>query len=216
MVGLFNGIGVALGRELQKVAVERSPSRIPLIFAADVIHGCRTIFPIPLGESASFDPTLAKRTARAAALESSALGIHWTFAPMVDVARDQRWGRVAEGAGEDPWLGEQLARSRVQGFQGTDLRDPTHVLACPKHFAAYGAVQGGMEYNTADIPETTLRQVHLPPFKAAFSAGALSTMASLQRCRRRAFHGQSPPAHRNPARRVGLHRLGRLRLHIRQ
>ena len=178
MVGLFNGVGVALGRELQRVAVEQSRTGIPLIFAADVIHGCRTIFPIPLGESASFDPALAERTARAAALEASALGVHWTFAPMVDVARDERWGRVAEGAGEDPWLGEQFARSRVLGFQGTDLRDPTRVLACPKHFAAYAAVQGGMEYNTADIPETTLRQVHLPPFKAAFDAGALTTMSS--------------------------------------
>lgn len=177
-VGLFNGIGVAAGRELQQVAIEQSPSGIPLIFAADIIHGCRTIFPIPLGEAASFDPGLAERTARAAALEASALGIHWTFAPMVDVARDQRWGRVAEGAGEDPWLGGQFGRARVRGFQGGDLRDPTHVLACPKHFAAYGAVQGGMEYNTADIPETTLRQVHLPPFKAAFDAGALSTMSS--------------------------------------
>jgi beta-glucosidase len=178
MVGLFNGVGAALGRELQKVAVEQSRTGIPLIFAADVIHGCRTIFPIPLAESASFDPALAERTARAAALEASALGVHWTFAPMVDIARDERWGRVAESAGEDPWLGEQFARSRVHGFQGTDLRDPTRVLACPKHFAAYGAVQGGMEYNSADIPETTLRQVHLPPFKAAFNAGALSTMAS--------------------------------------
>ena len=178
MVGLFNGLGVDLGRELQKVAVEQSRTGIPLIFAADVIHGCRTIFPIPLAESASFDPSLAERTARAAALEASALGVHWTFAPMVDIARDERWGRVAESAGEDPWLGEQFAKSRVQGFQGTDLRDPTRVLACPKHFAAYGAVQGGMEYNSADIPETTLRQVHLPPFKAAFSAGALSTMTS--------------------------------------
>lgn len=178
LVGVFNGIGVAAGRELQKVAVEQSPSKIPLIFAADIIHGCRTIFPIPLGEAAGFDPALAERTARAAALEASALGLHWTFAPMVDVARDQRWGRVAEGAGEDPWLGEQFARARVRGFQGSDLRDPTRVLACPKHFAAYGAVQGGMEYNTADIPETTLRQVHLPPFKAAFDAGALSTMSS--------------------------------------
>ena len=178
MVGLFNGVGVALGRALQKVAVEQSRTGIPLIFAADVIHGCRTIFPIPLGEAASFDLDLAERTARAAALEASALGVHWTFAPMVDVARDERWGRVAEGAGEDPWLGEMFARARVRGFQGTDLRDPTRVLACPKHFAAYGAVQGGMEYNTADISDTTLWQVHLPPFKAAFGAGALSTMAS--------------------------------------
>lgn len=178
ITGLFNGIGVALGRELQRVAVEQSPHKIPLVFAADVIHGLKTIFPVPLGEAASFDPELAERTARAAALEATARGIHWTFAPMVDIARDQRWGRVAEGAGEDPWLGRQFARARVRGFQGDDLRDPTRMLACPKHFAAYGAVQGGMEYNTADIPETTLREIHLPPFKAAFDAGALSTMSS--------------------------------------
>jgi beta-glucosidase len=178
LTGLFNGVGAASGRALQKVAVEQSPSRIPLIFAADIIHGCRTIFPIPLGEAASFDFDLAERTARAAAWEATALGVHWTFAPMVDVDRDQRWGRVAESSGEDTWLGEQFARARVRGFQGRDLKDPTRMLACPKHFAAYGAVQGGMEYNTADIPDTTLRQVHLPPFKAAFEAGALSTMAS--------------------------------------
>ena len=178
LTGVFNGSGVVLGRELQRVAVEQSRTKIPLIFAGDVIHGMKTIFPIPLGEAASFDPALAERTARAAALEATALGIHWTFAPMVDVARDQRWGRVAEGAGEDTWLGEQFARARVRGFQGTDLRDPTRMLACPKHFAAYGAVQGGMEYNTADIPETTLRETHLPPFRAAFEAGALSTMSS--------------------------------------
>lgn len=178
MVGLFNGVGAASGRELQRVAVEQSPHGIPLIFAGDVIHGCKTVFPIPPGEAASFEPELAERTSRAAAIEASAKGIHWTFAPMVDVARDQRWGRVAEGSGEDSWLGEQFARARVRGFQGSDLKDPTRVLACPKHFAAYGAVQGGMDYNTADIPETTLRQVHLPPFKAAFDAGALSTMSS--------------------------------------
>ncbi len=178
MTGVFNGSGVAVGRELQRVAVEGTRMKIPLIFAGDVIHGMKTIFPIPLGEAASFDPALAERTSRAAALEATALGIHWTFAPMVDVARDQRWGRVAEGSGEDTWLGEQFARARVRGFQGPNLRDPTRMMACPKHFAAYGAVQGGMEYNTADIPETTLRETHLPPFKAAFDVGALSTMAS--------------------------------------
>jgi beta-glucosidase len=178
MTGLFNGSGVAVGRELQRVAVEQSRHKIPLIFAADVIHGFRTQFPVPLGEAASFDPALAERTARAAALEATARGIHWTFAPMVDVARDERWGRVAEGSGEDPWLGAQLGVARVRGFQGGDLKDPRSMLACPKHFAAYGAVQGGMEYNTADIPMTTLWQVHLPPFKAAFDAGALSTMSS--------------------------------------
>ena len=138
----------------------------------------KTTFPVPLGEAASFDPGLAERTARAAAIEATAKGIHWTFAPMVDVARDQRWGRVVEGSGEDPWLGVQFAKARVRGFQGASLKDDTSMLACPKHFAAYGAVQGGMEYNTADIPDTTLREVHLPGFKAAFDAGALSTMSS--------------------------------------
>ncbi|WP_267381736.1 MULTISPECIES: glycoside hydrolase family 3 N-terminal domain-containing protein [unclassified Sphingomonas] len=178
LTGLFNGSGVALGRALQQVAVEQTRHKIPLIFAGDVIHGFRTQFPIPLGEAASFDPSLAERTARAAAIEATARGLHWTFAPMVDVARDERWGRVAEGSGEDPWLGAQFGVARVKGFQGKDLRDPTSMLSCPKHFAAYGAVQGGMEYNTADIPLTTLWQVHLPPFRAAFDAGALSTMAS--------------------------------------
>jgi beta-glucosidase len=178
ITGLFNGIGVAGGRELQQVAIEQSPHKIPLIFAGDIIHGVKTTFPIPLGESASWDADLAMRTARAAALEATAKGLHWTFAPMVDVARDQRWGRVAEGAGEDTYLGIQLAIARVKGFQGNSLKDETSVVACPKHFAAYGAVQGGMEYNTADIPETTLREVHLPPFKAAFDAGALTTMSS--------------------------------------
>ena len=178
ITGLFNGIGVAGGRELQQVAIEQSPHKIPLIFAGDIIHGVKTTFPIPLGEAASWDSDLAMRTARAAALEATAKGLHWTFAPMVDVARDQRWGRVAEGAGEDTYLGIQLAKARVKGFQGDDLKSETSVVACPKHFAAYGAVQGGMEYNTADIPETTLREVHLPPFKAAFDAGALTTMSS--------------------------------------
>lgn len=178
MTGLYNGIGVAAGRELQRVAVEQGPHKIPLIFAGDVIHGMKTTFPVPLGEAASFDPELARRTARAAAVEASAKGIHWIFAPMVDVARDQRWGRVVEGAGEDSWLGAQFAAARVRGFQGDDLTAEDCVLACPKHFAGYGAVLGGMDYNTADIPETTLRETHLPPFKAAFDAGALSTMAS--------------------------------------
>jgi beta-glucosidase len=178
IVGLFNGIGTTIGRELQRVAIEESPHKIPLIFAGDVIHGMKTSFPVPLGESASFDPGLAERTARAAAVEASAKGIQWTFAPMVDVARDQRWGRVVEGSGEDTWLGVQLARARVRGFQGPDIRRDDSMLACPKHFAAYGAVQGGMEYNTADIPETTLREIHLPGFKAAFDAGAITTMSS--------------------------------------
>ncbi len=178
ITGFFNGVGVAGGRELQRVAVEQSPHGIPLIFAGDIIHGARTVFPIPLGEAASFDPDLAMRTARAAAIEATAMGIHWTFAPMVDIARDERWGRVSEGAGEDTYLGCRMAEARVRGFQGASLKNEDSLLACPKHFAAYGAVMGGMEYNTAEIAESTLRQTHLPPFKAAFDAGAMSTMSS--------------------------------------
>jgi beta-glucosidase len=178
LTGVFNGIGVAGARELQKVAVEQSPHGIPLFFAADVLYGARTVFPIPVGEAASFDPNLAMRTARASAIEISALGVHWTFAPMVDVARDQRWGRVLEGAGEDPYLGSLMAAARVRGFQGRHLTDEDSVLACPKHFAGYGGVAGGMEYGSVDVSEITLRQVFLPPFKAAFDAGALSTMSS--------------------------------------
>jgi beta-glucosidase len=175
---LMNGVGTAGALEAQKAAVEGSRLKIPLIFAADVIHGFRTVFPIPLGESASFDPHLAERTARAAASEASASGLHWTFAPMVDVARDQRWGRVAEGAGEDVYLGEVLAAARVRGFQGKDLRDDDSMLATPKHFAAYGAVTAGLEYNSVELSDATLREVHLPPFQAAFAAGALTTMSA--------------------------------------
>lgn len=176
--GYLGSFDVAYLRSLQKIAVEESRLKIPLIFAADVIHGLKTVYPIPLGEAASFDVELCRRTARATAQEASGFGVHWTFAPMVDVARDQRWGRVAEGAGEDPWLGSRIAEARVRGFQGEDLKAEGSLLSCPKHFAGYGAVQGGMDYNTAEISEVTLRQVHLPPFKAAFDAGALTTMSS--------------------------------------
>ncbi|MEQ7329124.1 glycoside hydrolase family 3 N-terminal domain-containing protein [Xanthomonas campestris pv. campestris] len=175
---LFNGVGAALGVQIQKVAVEESRLGIPVILAADVIHGMRTVFPIPLGEAASFEPELAERTARATAIEATAAGLHWTYAPAVDIARDQRWGRGAEGAGEDVVLGMAFAAARVRGFQGSDLKADDCLLATPKHFAAYGAVAAGMEYNTVDIAPQTLRDVHLPPFKAAFDAGALTVMSS--------------------------------------
>ncbi len=175
---LMNGVGTAGALEAQKAAVEGSRLKIPLIFAADVVHGFRTVFPIPLGESASFDAHLAERTARGAASEASASGLHWTFAPMVDVARDQRWGRVAESAGEDPYLGEVMAAARVRGFQGRDLRAEDSMLATPKHFAAYGAVTAGLEYNSVEMSEATLREVHLPPFQAAFAAGAQTVMSA--------------------------------------
>ncbi|MCW0453658.1 glycoside hydrolase family 3 N-terminal domain-containing protein [Xanthomonas sacchari] len=175
---LFNGVGAELGRRIQQVALEESRLGIPVILAADVIHGMRTVFPIPLGEAASFEPELAERTARATAVEATAAGIHWTYAPAVDIARDQRWGRGAEGAGEDVVLGCAFAAARVRGFHGPDLRADDALLATPKHFAAYGAVAAGMEYASVDIAPQTLRDVHLPPFQAAFEAGALSVMTS--------------------------------------
>ena len=175
---LFNGVGAELGRRIQQVALEESRLGIPVILASDVIHGMRTVFPIPLGEAASFEPELARRTARATALEATAAGIHWTYAPAVDIARDQRWGRGAEGAGEDVVLGCEFAAARVRGFQGDDLKAEDALLATPKHFAAYGAVAAGMEYAQVDISPQTLRDVHLPPFKAALDAGALSLMSA--------------------------------------
>ena len=177
LTGVFNGAGTEMALRLQRAAMQ-SRLGIPLIFAADVIHGHRTIFPVPLAEAASFDPDLARRTARAAATEAAAAGIDWTFAPMVDIARDQRWGRAVEGAGEDVYLGRLFAAARVRGFQGSSLADDDAMLACAKHFAAYGAAEGGLDYNSVDVPERTLRAVYFPPFEAAFEAGALSTMAA--------------------------------------
>ncbi|MBC3942048.1 glycoside hydrolase family 3 N-terminal domain-containing protein [Sphingomonas albertensis] len=174
---LFNGVGYAGAKAAQDAAMA-TRLKIPLIFAGDVIHGLRTAYPLPIAEACAFDPDLAMRTARAAALETTALGIHWTFAPMVDVARDQRWGRVAEGSGEDPYLGIQLAKARVRGFQGDDLRDPTRMAACAKHFAAYGAVLGGQDYNFTEISPATLHEVHLAPFKAAVDAGVATLMSA--------------------------------------
>ena len=175
---LFNGSGAARKRAVQQVAVEQSRVGIPLLFGGDVIHGYRTVFPIPLGEAASFEPDLAEQTARVTAIEATAGGLHWNFAPMVDIARDQRWGRVAEGSGEDVYLGKLFAAARVRGYQGTSLANEDSMLATPKHFAAYGAVSGGMDYNHVEISGQALREIHLPPFKAAFDAGALTTMSA--------------------------------------
>ena len=177
LTGVFNGNGATMARQMQQAATS-SRLKIPLIFAADVIHGFRTVFPVPLGEAASFDPALAERTARVAATEAAAAGIDWTFAPMVDIARDARWGRGVEGAGEDVLLGCDMARARVRGFQGRALTADDAVMACAKHFAAYGAGEAGLEYNTVDVSERTLRDVYFPPFEAALDAGALSVMAA--------------------------------------
>jgi beta-glucosidase len=178
LTGVFNGNGSRMARIMQTAAVRDSRLKVPLIFAADIIHGHRTIFPVPLAEVASFEPDLARRTAAAAAFEASSAGIDWTFSPMVDVARDQRWGRGVEGGGEDPLLGSIFAAARVHGFQGADLKSNEHMLACIKHFAAYGAAESGLDYNVVDISESRLREVYLPPYKAGFDAGALSAMAS--------------------------------------
>jgi len=178
LTGVFNGNGARMARILQTAAVKDSRLKIPLIFAADIIHGHRTIFPVPLAEVASFEPDLARRTAEAAAFEAAGAGIDWTFSPMVDVARDQRWGRGVEGGGEDVLLGRLFAAARVRGFQGPDLKSSAHMLACIKHFAAYGGAEAGLDYSTVDMSERTLREVYLQPYKAGFDAGALSAMAS--------------------------------------
>ena len=177
--GVFNGNGAVMAKRMQTVAVRESRLKIPLIFAADVIHGLRTVFPVPLAEAASFDPELARRTARAAGAEAAASGIDWTFAPMVDIARDARWGRGVEGSGEDVLLGRMMGAARVRGFQGEHgLAAADAVAACAKHFAAYGAAEAGLDYSTVDISERTLRETYFPPFESAFEAGAPTVMAS--------------------------------------
>lgn len=174
---MLNVKGAANTRRFQEAAMQ-SRLRIPLLFGLDVIHGMRTVYPIPLAEAASFNLDLMERTAAAAAKEASSEGIHWTFAPMVDVTRDARWGRVMEGAGEDTWYGSRVAEARVRGFQGKSLADTTTILACAKHFAAYGACIGGRDYNTVDISRLTLHEVYLPPFRAALDAGVATFMSS--------------------------------------
>lgn len=178
-VGSFLGVrGAAATREMQQIAVTQSRTRIPLLFADDIVHGWRTIFPVPLAEAASFNADIAERTARAAAMEGAAAGIHWTFAPMVDISREPRWGRIVEGAGEDPFLGSAIAAAKVRGFQGASLRDTLSLMATAKHFVGYGAAEGGRDYNTTDITLRTLHEMYLPPFEAAVKAGARSIMAA--------------------------------------
>ena len=174
---MLNVTGVEHTRQLQEIAME-SRLKIPLLFGQDIIHGYRTIFPIPLAEASSWDTSAIKLSARIAAIEAAAAGVHWTFAPMVDIARDPRWGRVMEGAGEDPYLGSVIAAARVRGFQGKGLGNTDAVMACAKHFAAYGAAIGGRDYNSVDMSERTLWEIYLPPFKAAADAGAATFMNS--------------------------------------
>ncbi|MBL0199834.1 MAG: beta-glucosidase BglX [Chitinophagaceae bacterium] len=176
--GLFNIKSVAKIKEVQKLAVEKSRLKIPLIFGMDVIHGYETVFPIPLGLSCTWDMELIKRSARIAAIEASADGINWTFSPMVDIARDPRWGRIAEGSGEDPYLGSQIAKAMVNGYQGSSYAGNTSIMSCVKHYAMYGAAEAGRDYNTTDMSHQRMFNEYLPPYKAAVDAGVGSVMAS--------------------------------------
>lgn len=175
---LLNVNGTAYTRNVQRIAVEDSRLGIPLIFGYNVTHGYKTIFPIPLGEAASWYLDAIEKSARIAAIEASAAGQQWTFAPMVDIARDPRWGRVMEGAGEDHYYASLVAKARVKGFQGKSLAENNTIVACAKHFVAYGAVMGGRDYNTVDISDRTLHEVYLPPFKAFIDAGVGTFMSS--------------------------------------
>jgi beta-glucosidase len=178
-VGSFlNVVDPALSNRLQRVAMEQSRLKIPLIFGLDVIHGYRTTFPVPLALSATWDANLVERVSRIAAEEATSSGIRWTFSPMVDIARDPRWGRIVEGAGEDPYLGSIMARAYVRGYQGTSLNDPRSLAACAKHYVAYGAAEAGRDYNTVDMSERQLREVYLQPFHAAVDEGVATLMAS--------------------------------------
>ena len=175
---IFNAYTAEYTRKLQEIAVNETRLGIPLLFGYDVIHGFRTVFPINLGISASWDIDAVEESARIAAREAAAAGLHWTFSPMCDICVEPRWGRVSEGAGEDPLLGSRISAAMTRGYQGGDLSDPSTVLACIKHYAAYGAPQAGRDYNTVDMSERWLREFYLPPYKAAVDAGALSVMAS--------------------------------------
>jgi beta-glucosidase len=179
-IGSFLDVrGARNANEVQRIAVEESRLKIPLLLGFDVLHGYRTIFTVPLGEASSWDPATVQRAARIAAVEASAAGVRWVFAPMVDIARDPRWGRIVEGSGEDPYLGAAMARAHVQGFQGDDYSAPDRVVACAKHWVAYGAAEAGREYNAADVSERTLRLVYFPPFRAALDAGVGTFMTAL-------------------------------------
>jgi beta-glucosidase len=177
---LLGVLGVQDANEAQRAAVENSRLKIPLILGYDVIHGYRTIFPVPLAGAGSFDLPLIEQAERVAAKESTAAGVKWVFAPMVDIARDPRWGRIVEGAGEDPYLGSMIAAAKVRGFQGKSIADPESVVACVKHYVAYGAVEGGRDYNSVDISEQLLREVYLPPFRSAVDAGVGTLMSAFQ------------------------------------
>lgn len=175
---ILNQVNVDVVNEMQRIAVEESRLGIPLMMGRDVIHGFRTVQPIPLGQAATWNPELVRKGAHAAAVEAASTGVNWTFAPMIDISRDPRWGRIAESFGEDPYLTSVLGAAMVKGFQGDDFSQPGNIAACGKHFAGYGASESGRDYNTTNIPENELRNVYLPPFKAALDAGVATIMAS--------------------------------------
>ena len=177
---IFNLTGANQTNEMQKIAVEKSRLHIPLLFGLDVIHGFRTEFPVPLGMSATWDPALVEQAAHIAAKEASHAGVRWTYSPMVDIARDARWGRIVEGAGEDPYLGSAMAAAYVRGYQGAQLGGPESIASCSKHFVGYGAAEAGRDYNTAEIPVRLLRQVYLPPFQATVDAGGATFMSAFE------------------------------------
>jgi len=173
---VLNQVNVEVVNEMQRIAVEESRLGIPLLMGRDVIHGFKTVLPIPLGQAATWNPELVGKGARMAALEAASTGVNWTFAPMIDISRDPRWGRIAESFGEDPYLTSVLGAAMVKGFQGDDFSQPGNIAACAKHFAGYGASESGRDYNTTNIPENELRNVYLPPFKAAVDAGVATLM----------------------------------------
>ncbi|MFZ9242697.1 MAG: glycoside hydrolase family 3 N-terminal domain-containing protein, partial [Sediminibacterium sp.] len=176
--GVFNIRSVTKIKELQQFAVNNTRLHIPLLFGMDVIHGYKTIFPIPLGMSATWDMDLVKRSAQIAASEASADGIQWTFSPMVDLTRDPRWGRTSEGNGEDAFLSSAIAKAMVNGYQGDDLSAPNTIMSCVKHYALYGAAEGGRDYNTTDMSRVRMYNEYFPPYKAAVDAGVGSVMVS--------------------------------------
>ena len=194
---------------LQHIAVDQSRLHIPLLFAFDTIHGFRTIFPVPLGTASSFDPQAAMDDATIGARESAAVGLKQAYAPMVDVSHEPRWGRIVEGAGEDPFLGSVMAVARVKGYQGTDFSAPDKEIASVKHFAAYGQPEGGRDYNTTDMSEQRLRNLYLPPFKAAVDAGAGTAMCSFNSINGVPGCGDQETDDRHPQGRVGLQRFRR-------
>jgi beta-glucosidase len=175
---MLNTVGQQVTNHFQHAAVDNTRLHIPLLFGADVIHGFRTIFPVPLATASSWDLELISSLAHMAAIEAKTAGVNWFYSPMVDIARDARWGRCTEGAGEDPYLGAAIARAYIRGYQGESLSAPDSVVACVKHFAAYGAAEAGREYNTTDMSEIRLRGIYLPPYKAAIEAGAATVMSA--------------------------------------